>query len=73
MVSNYNILSKEKLLRLIEKILGVPRYYITLTDISVRMDAPKDNRNKLEWHQDLLYYRQNSNGKNGVVLWTLSK
>ena len=30
----------------------------------------KDNRNKLEWHQDSSYYRQNSNGKNGVVLWT---
>ena len=41
-----------------------------MTDVGIRLDAPKDNRNALEWHQDSSYYRQNESGKNGVVVWS---
>jgi ectoine hydroxylase-related dioxygenase (phytanoyl-CoA dioxygenase family) len=33
----------------------------------LRMDAPKDSRNSLQWHQDSSYYKQNLDGNNGVV------
>lgn len=40
---------------------------LSVTDLLFRMDAPNDTRNKLEWHQDSSYFRQNDLGKNGCV------
>ena len=40
---------------------------LSLTDLLLRMDAPNDKRNKLEWHQDSSYFRQNEKGENGCV------
>jgi ectoine hydroxylase-related dioxygenase (phytanoyl-CoA dioxygenase family) len=40
---------------------------LSVTDLLLRMDAPRDTRNKLEWHQDSSYFRQNDRGENGCV------
>ena len=40
---------------------------LSVTDLLLRMDAPSDMRNKLEWHQDSSYFRQNDRGENGCV------
>jgi ectoine hydroxylase-related dioxygenase (phytanoyl-CoA dioxygenase family) len=40
---------------------------LSVTDMLVRMDAPHDTRNKLAWHQDSSYFRQNDSGHNGCV------
>jgi ectoine hydroxylase-related dioxygenase (phytanoyl-CoA dioxygenase family) len=40
---------------------------LSITDLLLRMDAPRDTRNKLEWHQDSSYFRQNERGENGCV------
>lgn len=40
---------------------------LSVTDMLLRMDAPQDKRNKLEWHQDSSYFRQNDKGENGCV------
>lgn len=40
---------------------------LSVTDMLLRMDAPHDTRNKLEWHQDSSYFRQNDLGHNGCV------
>lgn len=40
---------------------------LSVTDLLLRMDAPRDTRNKLEWHQDSSYFRQNDLGVNGCV------
>ena len=66
----YSLLARKEILNLMQKLLGVSKVYITLTDVSIRLDAPNDERNKLGWHQDSSYYRQNTSGKNGIVLWT---
>ena len=66
----YSLLVKKEILNSIQKLLATSKAYITLTDVSIRLDAPNDERNKLGWHQDSSYYRQNNNGKNGIVLWT---
>ena len=66
----YSLYVRKEILNLMQKLLGVSKAYITLTDVSIRLDAPNDERNKLGWHQDSSYYRQNTSGKNGIVLWT---
>ena len=68
--SIYPPLVGNKVLKIIEKLLNVSKEYITLTDVGIRLDPPKDYRNVLEWHQDSSYYRQNNSGKNGIVVWS---
>ena len=43
---------------------------ISATDLLIRVDSPIDIRNKLEWHQDSAYFRQNNKGYNGLNCWT---
>jgi ectoine hydroxylase-related dioxygenase (phytanoyl-CoA dioxygenase family) len=42
---------------------------LSQTGNSLRMDAPGDRRNALDWHQDCSYFEQNRNGCNGSVCW----
>lgn len=70
MIGIYPPLVTKKALSIIEQLLNISTDFITLTDVGVRLDAPKDTRNALEWHQDSSYYRQNNSGKNGVVVWS---
>lgn len=66
----YSPLVKKKVLIVIEQLLKVPKDFLTLTDVGIRLDAPSDSRNSLEWHQDSSYYRQNNSGVNGIVVWS---
>ena len=66
----YPPLVKKKVLLVIEQLLNVPKDFLTLTDVGIRLDAPNDSRNSLEWHQDSSYYRQNNSGLNGIVIWS---
>ena len=67
--SIYLTISNKKILNIVSKLLGINNHTITLTDVGIRLDTPHDNKNALGWHQDSSYYRQNNNGKNGIVLW----
>ncbi|MHA1564884.1 MAG: phytanoyl-CoA dioxygenase family protein [Alphaproteobacteria bacterium] len=49
-------------------LLGDPPEDLAYSGIMLRMDAPRDRRNVLSWHQDRAYYPQNLNGDNGVVV-----
>ncbi len=42
---------------------------LSQTGLSLRMDAPNDRRNTLDWHQDCSYFEQNRDGRNGIVCW----
>lgn len=66
----YPPLVKNKVLMAIEQLLNVSKNFLTLTDVGIRLDAPNDNRNSLEWHQDSSYYKQNESGINGIVVWS---
>ena len=66
---SYSLLTDSKIISLISKLLGTKSSSLTFTDISLRLDGPNDKRNSLKWHQDSSYFRQSSDGKNGVVLW----
>ena len=67
--SIYLAISNEKIINIVSKLLGINNHALTLTDVGIRLDAPHVTRNSLGWHQDSSYYRQNNNGKNGIVLW----
>ena len=42
---------------------------LSATGMMLRMDAPNDRRNILNWHQERAYYGLNDEGANGVVAW----
>jgi ectoine hydroxylase-related dioxygenase (phytanoyl-CoA dioxygenase family) len=48
-------------------LLSDTQHGLSVTDLLFRMDAPHDARNKLAWHQDSTYFRQNDRGENGCV------
>lgn len=35
----------------------------------LRINSPVDDRNKLDWHQDSSYFKQNNHGHNGLNCW----
>lgn len=42
---------------------------LSATGFMLRMDAPNDTRNRLEWHQESSYYTQNLCSDHGLVAW----
>lgn len=69
-VQNYSILTDKKVFNLCKKILNEKSNSINLTDVSLRLDPPYDQKNSLGWHQDSSYFRQNDNCFDSLVLWT---
>lgn len=66
---SYSLITNIKIINLISKLLNTQKNSLTFTDMSIRLDPPFDKRNSLGWHQDSSYFRQSTNGKNGLVLW----
>lgn len=69
-IKNYSILTDEKIINLCKKILKEKSNSINLTDVSLRLDPPHDQKNSLGWHQDSSYFRQNNKCFDSLVLWT---
>jgi ectoine hydroxylase-related dioxygenase (phytanoyl-CoA dioxygenase family) len=65
-----NFWTNSKILKIIEKIMKCNKAFISATDLLLRMDSPVDERNKLDWHQDSAYFKQNKYGYNGLNCWT---
>jgi ectoine hydroxylase-related dioxygenase (phytanoyl-CoA dioxygenase family) len=42
---------------------------LSATGHMIRMDAPLDTRNTINWHQEIPYYPQNVDGDNAAVMW----
>jgi len=59
----------EKFLKTFAKILKVNSNQLYLTGFTMRFDAPKDKRNKLDWHQDSSYYMMSYPKFNAGVCW----
>ncbi len=57
----------EKASQIAAELMGDDSTGLTFTDILLRMDASGDTKNKLDWHQDSSYFRQNNYGNNGCV------
>ena len=64
-----SIFFKKKYLKLFSKILNTSVNNIYLNGFMFRMDAPKDKRNSLDWHQDSAYYEMTSPKFNSGVCW----
>lgn len=65
----YNLCSSEKVTNVVEKLLKTDKKILGATAIQLRMDSPIDNRNKLNWHQDSAFFKQNINGNNAMSTW----
>lgn len=64
-----SIFYTEKFLKTFAKILKVSPNQIFITGFMMRLDAPKDKRNKLDWHQDSSYYMMAYPKFNAGVCW----
>ena len=64
-----NFWTNKETLKIIEILMGCEKSNISATDLLLRVDSPIDVRNKLDWHQDSAYFKQNKSGYNGVNCW----
>jgi len=64
-----SIFYNDKFLDLFSSVLGISRNLIFLNGIMLRLDAPLDTRNNLDWHQDSSYYMMNYPKFNSGVCW----
>jgi ectoine hydroxylase-related dioxygenase (phytanoyl-CoA dioxygenase family) len=69
-IASYQLWTNTKIMKIVKKIMACEIDTISATDLLVRIDSPIDIRNKLEWHQDSAYFRQNNKGYNGLNCWT---
>lgn len=69
-IASYQLWTNNKILNVVKKIMSSDLDTISATDLLIRIDSPIDKRNKLEWHQDSAYFRQNNKGSNGLNCWT---
>lgn len=60
---------KEKFISLASKILNTSEENLFINGFMLRLDAPNDNRNNLDWHQDAPYYLQTSPKFDAFVAW----
>ena len=61
--------TNKKILKIVTTLIGCKYETLSATDFLLRIDSPVDERNKLDWHQDSAYFRQNKYGHNGLVPW----
>ncbi len=64
-----NFWTNKKIISIIERIMQCEKEFISATDMLLRIDSPIDDRNKLDWHQDSSYFKQNNSGYNGLNCW----
>lgn len=61
--------SKPAVLALAAELLDDEPAGLSITGQMIRLDFPRDQRNRLHWHQERSYYAMNDNGLHGAVLW----
>ncbi len=66
-VSLWDFGTNSKISSTVADLMSCKQTDLSLTDLLMRMDPPFDGRNKLKWHQDSSYFRQNDRGINGCV------
>jgi len=64
-----SIFYKKKFLNVFSKILNTETENIFLNGFMLRLDAPNDKRNALDWHQDSSYYLMSHPKYNAGVCW----
>ncbi len=64
-----SIFFSEKFLSFFSKILNTSKNLIYVNGFMLRLDAPKDTRNSLDWHQDSSYYEMSHPEYNAGVCW----
>ena len=68
-VALQSLLISDKTLKIISTLSGEPPENHSLFHSLIRMDVPKDSRNKLSWHQDFVSSEKIMDHPNGMVAW----
>ena len=68
-IATYQLWTSTKILKTVTKIMECNLESIAAADLLIRIDSPVDKRNKLDWHQDSAYFKQNKLGANGLNCW----
>lgn len=68
-VSLNQLLTYKKLINVLCKISGNQQESFSTSGHVQRIDAPNDNKNLYDWHQETSYYRQSSSGENCFFIW----
>ena len=64
-----SIFYSEKMQSIFSNMLNVDKSSIFINGFMFRMDAPRDQRNSLDWHQDSRYYQMTFPDYNSGVCW----
>lgn len=65
----FSLTTQKNISNMAAHLLSVKSHDLAATGFMLRMDVPFDSKNKLNWHQDNAYYKQNLDGNNGLVVW----
>ena len=65
----YKIFGSKKFLGLVSNIMNVDQKKISFNGVSIRIDAPRDRKKVVSWHQERGYYHQNRSGNKGMFCW----
>ena len=64
-----SIVYSKKFINMFSKILGTKKEFLIINGFTLRLDAPFDKRNVLDWHTDAPYYEQTEPYYNAGVCW----
>ena len=68
-INIFSITSTKKLKNYVKKILEIKKDFLSCSDFLLRIDAPLDKRNSLDWHQDSSYFKRTNDLNDCCVTW----
>tara|TARA_B110000037_G_C16863539_1_gene401044 strand:- start:68 stop:688 length:621 start_codon:yes stop_codon:yes gene_type:complete len=68
-INIFIITSAKKLKNYVKKLLEIKKDFLSCSDFLLRIDAPYDKRNSLDWHQDSSYFKRTNDMNDCCVIW----
>ena len=68
-INIFIITSTKKLKNYVKKLLEIKKDFLSCSDFLLRIDAPFDKRNSLDWHQDSSYFKRTNDMNDCCVIW----
>lgn len=68
-INIFTITSAKKLKNYVKKMLEIKKDFLNCSDFLLRIDAPFDKRNSLDWHQNSSYFKRTNDMNDCCVIW----
>lgn len=68
-INIFTITSAKKLKKYVKEMLEIKKDFLSCSDFLLRIDAPLDKRNSLDWHQDSSYFKRTNDMNDCCVIW----